>query len=475
MIFFHFFTILHGKTFIHILINNMKRNYTSILLSTALALIAVLVSQSLWLQYAANKDIDEQKTLFQRCFDISISETINRLTGDGNRKNFYEIEPVDDAEFEEVKNKGNPIEIDAGSSSEGGNVSIMIENAFLVLFINNNSLCLTALDSLITNLLNEEDGYVVSSYITLQDTRESKIIGEVSKKYIQTNSPFFIKTYTAERKIEIPDKSYVIKAEYRIKQPSYLKRLGFISVASFITSIIIIFVLFYLLLMINRRHTEISNMERSFHGAIHDLKSPLAYVFFLLSSLEDAETDMDKKASLSLSANRVNFLTDKIKRLLSSARNIQMIEETDKIDVSLYDILEQIEMEIITMFPDKKICFEYNVDADFTMRVLPDLMEAAIRIIIENAVKYSKSEPVVKISTARNIANLKICIADNGIGMNKQQLKNIFKPYYSSDKIEGNGIGLYYAQSIVKAHRGKISVTSEANKGSTFVITLPII
>ena len=66
----------------------MKRNYASILIATTLALIALLVSQFLWLRYASDKDIEEQNTLFQRCFDKSISETLNHLTGDGERKNF---------------------------------------------------------------------------------------------------------------------------------------------------------------------------------------------------------------------------------------------------------------------------------------------------------------------------------------------------------------------------------------------------
>ena len=182
---------------------------------------------------------------------------------------------------------------------------------------------------------------------------------------------------------------------------------------------------------------------------------------------------MTKKASLSLSADRVAFLTDKIMRLLNSAQNINKVEEKDKEEVQLYDMLEQIENEMHTMFPKKKISFTHHVDADFTMRVLPDLIEASIRIIIENAVKYSNDAPVVVVSAIRDVDNLKISISDNGIGMTEQQMKNIFKPYYTSDKVRGNGIGLYYAQSIVKAHGGNISVASSAGKGSTFLITLP--
>lgn len=382
------------------------------------------------------------------------------------------IKPIDSLSFDKLKRDDDPKIVDAGKIQDDGNVAVMIENALIALKISEGNFNLAKLDTLLTAHLNE-NGSVVSSHITLEDTKEKIILDEVQHKHIATNSPFFIKSYTAERKIEIPNNTYLIKAEYRIKQPSYLKRLGIVTVVSFIASIIIISVLFYLIFMINRRFEEIANMERSFNGAIHDLKSPLAYVFFQLSLMEEEETDMSKKASLSITADRVTFLTDKIMRLLKSAKNIRIIEEKDKENISLYDMLEQIEGEIRTMFPKKKISFIHNVDADFTMRVLPDLIEASIRIIIENAVKYSSDAPAVVVSAIRDVENLQIAISDNGVGMTKQQMKNIFKPYFTSDKVQGNGIGLYYAQSIVKAHGGKISVTSSAGKGSTFLITLP--
>lgn len=452
----------------------MRKNYTSILLSAILALIALFVSQTLWLRYASNKDAEEQTKAFQLCFNRSVSAHVNEYMGRDATDLPYKIVPLDD---EDGENPATPEEkeraIDAGYTSDKNDVTSMIENALIVLSIRENSFHLSRLDTLLIDYLNEEKRNVVSSHIVLQDIRQNKILDEVRQEHISGNSPFFTKTYTAERKIEIPDNTYLIKAEYRIKRPSYLKRLGIVTLASIIASIIIVSVLFYLLLMINRGYTEISNMKRSFHGTIHDLKSPLAYVYFTLSSMEEDEVDMSKKASLSLSANRVLFLSNKIQRLLKSSQKIQKIAETDKKEVSLYDILEHIEEEIRTMYSDKNTRFENNVDADFTMKVLPDLMEASIRIIIENAVKYSGNKPNVEITAIRNVSDLKISIADHGIGMNEQQLKNIFKPYYSSDKIQGNGIGLYYAQSIVKAHGGSISVTSEEGNGSTFVITIP--
>ena len=182
---------------------------------------------------------------------------------------------------------------------------------------------------------------------------------------------------------------------------------------------------------------------------------------------------MIKKSSLSLTADRVSFLTDKIMRLLKSAQNIDKIDESDKTDVSLYDVLEQIEGEMHTMFPKKKISFKNQADANFTIHVLPDLIEASIRIIIENAVKFSGEVPVVVISAIQDVDNIKISIADNGVGMSRRQMKNIFKPYFTTDTLKGNGIGLYYAQSIVKAHNGKISVKSGVGNGSEFIITLP--
>lgn len=449
----------------------MKKKHIPILLATALALIALFVSQSLWFRYASVKDTQEQAISFTSCFNESISSLIrSRMDTENNYP--YTIEPIDSISLEKIMKEQKPSIINAGDIKEDCNVAVMIENALIVLKIEEGKFDLKELNIMLTTLLNEK-GKVVSSHITLHDTRSNKIVDEVKQEIPHANDSFFIKTYTAERIIEIPDGNYIIRAEYRIEQPNYLQRLGVVTLVSFVASIVIISVLFYLLLMLKRGYNELVNMERSFHGAVHDLKSPLAFVFFQLSLMEEDETNGQKKASLSLTADRVNFLTDKIMRLLKSAQSIVKIDDAQKCEVVLYDMLEQIESEMRTMFPEKKICFTYNIDPDFTMYVHPDLMEASIRIIIENAVKYNSNETEVEVTAMQNLDKLDIYISDNGIGMTKRQMKNIFKPYFTTDTVQGNGIGLYYAQSIVKAHNGIISAKSEAGKGSEFVITLP--
>lgn len=445
---------------------SMKKNFVYILLVVIIAFAALLISQGLWMRYAVDKNIKDMNESFQECFKKTISETL------AYSMSKYNIEYVTDEEYDEVKKKENPVEVNIKKDSEKTLASIKIENALIALSIREDSFKFSKLDTLLTNQLNR-DGRVVSSCITLEDISANKILKEIRHDNNAKSTSLYVNTYIAERKIDVSSQSYLIKAEYKIGQSGYLQKLGIVAIVSIIASIVIVLVLFFLLLMINRRCDEISNMERSFHGAIHDLKSPLAYAYFQLLSLEERETDMAKKASLSIAADRVLFLTNKIMRLLKSAHNFRKIEKTDKKEVPLYEMMEQVVVEMRIMFPNKEINFINNIAADFTIRALPDLMEACLRIIVENAIKYNNDNPTVEISAIRSQDDIKITISDNGTGMTGQQMKNIFKPYYSSDKVNGSGIGLYYAQSIAKAHGGRITATSAVGKGSTFLVTLP--
>lgn len=154
----------------------MKKDYTPILLATTLALIALLVSQTLWFRYASNEDIQELTTSFQSYFNRSVSSLVNEFMGRDATDLPYKIVPLNEEDGENAENTITPEEkeaIDAGYTSDKNEVTAMIENALIVLSIRDRSFHLSRLDTLLTAHLNEK-GSVVSSHITLEDTKEKK-------------------------------------------------------------------------------------------------------------------------------------------------------------------------------------------------------------------------------------------------------------------------------------------------------------
>ena len=99
--------------------------------------------------------------------------------------------------------------------------------------------------------------------------------------------------------------------------------------------------------------------------------------------------------------------------------------------------------------------------------------------LIDNANKYSKEAPKIYISTEKNDNQLIIKIADEGIGMSRDQQKKIFEQFYriptgNLHDVKGFGLGLSYVNDMVKRMNGSINVSSEKDKGAVFEIKFPL-
>jgi hypothetical protein BACCOPRO_03482 len=103
--------------------------------------------------------------------------------------------------------------------------------------------------------------------------------------------------------------------------------------------------------------------------------------------------------------------------------------------------------------------------------------------LLDNAVKYRREDTPLELNVVtRNLPNgrIEISIQDNGIGMKKDDLKKIFEKFYrvstgNRHDVKGFGLGLAYVHKMVTELKGDIRAESELNKGSKFIITLPII
>jgi signal transduction histidine kinase len=103
----------------------------------------------------------------------------------------------------------------------------------------------------------------------------------------------------------------------------------------------------------------------------------------------------------------------------------------------------------------------------------------ALENILDNSNKYTPKNGHIKISLTKYRGNICIIIADDGIGIAKKYIKNIFKKFARVNSpqtrlTEGTGLGLYISHRIIKMHGGKIDVESVPSKGTKFKVVLPI-
>lgn len=114
-------------------------------------------------------------------------------------------------------------------------------------------------------------------------------------------------------------------------------------------------------------------------------------------------------------------------------------------------------------------------DADFTAMVDSEAITKLISNLLTNASKYTKDKVILSCVVQPEQHTFVVKVTDNGIGISEEDRKKIFKPFYQAmDNKPGTGIGLSIVKSIVESHNGCIEVESEINKGSSFIVTLPI-
>ena len=115
-----------------------------------------------------------------------------------------------------------------------------------------------------------------------------------------------------------------------------------------------------------------------------------------------------------------------------------------------------------------------NIDEEKIVRV--------ILILLSNSIKFSKEKGDICVEMRREDEEVVIKVTDNGIGINEDMKEKIFDKFKRVQSVsnlnvdhEGSGLGLYIAKGFIELHNGSISVVSEVEKGSTFIITIPIV
>ena len=221
-----------------------------------------------------------------------------------------------------------------------------------------------------------------------------------------------------------------------------------------------------------------SNKElQSFaYVASHDLQEPLRMVASftqLLSQRYKDKLDRDAQDFIRFAVDGASRMQDLINGLLDYSRIQTKGKEFSEVDMN--QVMEEVNINLSLKRKEKNI--QLSIDQLPVVIADEGQMVQLMQNLVGNAVKFSKNDSCVTISSNHDTQNCVISIKDEGIGIDSQYFERIFQMYQRlvpRDEYEGTGIGLAICKRIVERHGGKIWVESEVEKGSTFYFSLPV-
>jgi len=253
-----------------------------------------------------------------------------------------------------------------------------------------------------------------------------------------------------------------------------------ILVLSILVGIILIGI--FLIFVYNQKTLQLYRLQHNFiNNFTHELKTPVTSLKLYLETFTKYElTRNDQLKYLDYMAQDVGRLTDNINRMLNLAKIESKIYGEEFVVLDLVATVGRFIKKNDKLFRDCKINIHNPSERSFAYRINLSLFEMLLMNLMTNSVTYNESEnPKIDITFELNNRRLYIRFEDNGIGIEKKEIKKIFKKFYQSGQSDdmsarGSGLGLHLVQNIARIHKGKVVAESMGRgKGSVFTLMLP--
>ncbi len=246
----------------------------------------------------------------------------------------------------------------------------------------------------------------------------------------------------------------------------------------------IIFAAFFITIRALLNQKKLSEIKSDFiNNMTHEFKTPLATISLAVDALKNEKVINDKTKMDYFSG----IIKDENKRMNKQVETILQAALLDKQEIQLNvkplhanDLINSALNNIRLPLQEKNGHLELHLDAPNDLIIADEVhFTNIINNLLDNAIKYSKDNLRLKLTTLNFNNLLRIKIEDNGIGMSKETLHRIFEKFYRAHtgnihNVKGFGLGLSYVKTIVDAHKGKIKAESTPGKGSCFTLDFPI-
>ena len=245
-------------------------------------------------------------------------------------------------------------------------------------------------------------------------------------------------------------------------------------------SVLLLIIAFLYMLHTLFRAKEVEKIRRDLtHNITHELKTPIAAAYASVDALRTMPEIVDEQRSeyLDMAHGELQRLGAMVDEILRSSTERFATAELRLEECDVAEMVRRVVRSLDIRYASRNV--EWNIDVEKGCAVVADAfyLEGALSAVVDNAIKYSRERPKVKICGAVNSGNTYISVVDCGVGIARREQKRIFDKFYritSGDKYStsGYGIGLYFVRSVVERHGGSVSLTSTLGEGSCFTLKL---
>jgi signal transduction histidine kinase len=232
--------------------------------------------------------------------------------------------------------------------------------------------------------------------------------------------------------------------------------------------------------MLTRLDSTVESQKQFIQDASHELRTPIATAITNIEVLE-----MNPQATIQDYQKLLQILKLSLDRMNNISNGLFVLSEGTQVKanwckVDLVSLVNEVVDETASRALAKKIRLQWKPPS-FEIVMNGDIvyLKQAIFNLVDNAIKYTQAKGSIKIALGVENDNIKIVIADSGIGIKSEDLPRIFDRFFRADKSRsreygGSGLGLAIVKKIVEEHGGTITVSSIPGQGSSFHISFPL-
>ncbi len=253
--------------------------------------------------------------------------------------------------------------------------------------------------------------------------------------------------------------------------------LGIVFFAVIITGVVLNTIFLLREIRRNEQHDAFLN------AVTHELKTPIASIKLYLETLKTRNVAEDKRREFyDVMLADSNRLLSTVEQVLQASRTREKQRQLNISEINLGKLLDETIRITQTRYKLNETAIKLTEPAEeIILSGDASELQTAFMNLVDNAVKYSSSEPRISVRVKKSgEKKVQIFFKDSGIGLEKGEVRRIFKRFYrvsniSTQEKKGTGLGLFIVKSIIKKHGGKIWADSKGEgKGSTFIIQLPV-